>query len=237
MSALEQAMEILKPFKKTAYIPQTTAVASQFSAKSKLGGFPYLRNAEDWPVCPNCKKHKQLFLQLNMAELPENQYDGLVQFFYCTTEKPNCESHFGTYFPFTDATTCRKIAIEGDSPTIEPTIDKIYEEKQIIGWEAKDDFPHFEEYNLLGIELTDEQMEAVENAEILPSQKDKLFGYPYWIQGVEYPNDRNTGVQMQLLFQIDSDDNLPHSFGDMGIGHLTQSPNNEEEMGFGWACY
>jgi hypothetical protein len=42
---------------------------------------------------------------------------------------------------------------------------------------------------------------------------------------------------MTLLFQLDSGDNLPHNFGDMGIGHLTQSRSNEEELGFGWACY
>jgi uncharacterized protein YwqG len=237
MSALEQVMEILEPFKKTAYIPQTEAVKSEFSAKSKFGGFPYLRNAADWPICPNCKQHKQLFLQLNMAELPENQGDGLVQLFYCTTRKPDCESHFGAYFPFTDATTCRKIAIEGESATIEPTLGKIYEEKQIMGWEAKADYPHFEEYDLLGINLSDEQMKAIENAKISSCQKDKLFGYPFWVQGVEYPNDRNTGEQMTLLFQLDSGDNLPHNFGDMGIGHLTQSRSNEEELGFGWACY
>lgn len=237
MSALEQAMEILEPFKKTTYIPEPKTVASEFSAKSKMGGFPYLRNAEDWPICPNCKKHQQLFLQLNLAELPENQGEGLIQFFYCTSRKPNCELDLGTYLPFTAATTCRKIAIEGDSAVIEPIIDDVYDEQQIIAWEAKTDYPHFEEYELLGIDFTDEQIEALENADVLPYSKDKLFGYPYWIQGVEYPNDRNTGEQMQLLFQLDSEDNLPHSFGDMGIGHLTQSPSNAEEMGFGWACY
>jgi len=38
------------------------------------------------------------------------------------------------------------------------------------------------------------------------------------------------------LFQLASENNLPYMFGDAGIGHLTQSPENKEELGFGWAC-
>jgi uncharacterized protein YwqG len=79
---------------------------------------------------------------------------------------------------------------------------------------------------------------AIEEAEMMMTlHGDKLFGYPFWVQSVEYPQDSNTGETMQLLFQIDSDDNLPYMFGDMGIGHLTQSPSNAEVLGFGWACY
>lgn len=70
----------------------------------------------------------------------------------------------------------------------------------------------------------------------MPIAKDKLYGWPYWIQSVEYPFDRKTESQMQLLFQFDSEDNLPYMFGDAGIGHLTQSPDNDKELGFGWAC-
>lgn len=237
--AFNEAMEILEPFKKTAYIPQIEEVTSEFSTKSKFGGFPYLRNENDWPVCPNCKKHQQLFLQLNLAELPQSQGEGLIQLFYCTSKRPNCEDDYGAYFPFTDATTCRKIAIEGESAHIEPTMKRAFDEKQIIGWEAKDDYPHFEEYPNLGLDLeVDDILELMEEkGQGLPISGDKLFGYPYWVQSVEYPNDRQTGTPMQLLFQLDSAGNLPYVFGDMGIAHLTQSPDNEEELGFGWACY
>jgi len=41
---------------------------------------------------------------------------------------------------------------------------------------------------------------------------------------------------MELLFQIGGSENIPYMFGDAGIGHITQSPDNENELAFGWAC-
>ncbi len=96
-----------------------------------------------------------------------------------------------------------------------------------------------EEYGQLGIELDlDDVCELMEEKRIgLPVEKDKLYGRPYWVQSAEYPFDRKTGKRMELLFQFDSEDNLPYMFGDAGIGHLTQSLDNENELGFGWACF
>ncbi|MFT5833845.1 MAG: hypothetical protein ACI97N_001474 [Cognaticolwellia sp.] len=237
MSALKEAMGILEPFKRIAYFPQIEIVKSEFSAVSKFGGFPYLRHEDDWPICPNCQKNQQLFLQLNLVDLPERKGEGLIQLFYCTSNL-GCESSLGGYLPFSKVSTCRKIKIEGESAIIELEMDSVFEEKRIKDWEAKADYPHREEYLDLEIDLTDEQIEAIEEAEMMMTlHGDKLFGYPFWVQSVEYPQDSNTGETMQLLFQIDSDDNLPYMFGDMGIGHLTQSPSNAEVLGFGWACY
>jgi hypothetical protein len=41
---------------------------------------------------------------------------------------------------------------------------------------------------------------------------------------------------MHLLFQIDSEDNLPYMFGDAGCGHITQCPKHPHRLAFGWAC-
>ena len=182
----------------------------------------------------------QLFLQLNLNELPVKKENGLVQLFYCTTAEPHCESASEAFFPFSESVECRRIEIAGNSATITPVIEEIFEESVIRGWEAKDDYPHYEEYELLGIELelADEVLELMEEREIgIPLQKDKLFGWPYWVQSVEYPSDRHTNKQMELLFQLDSEDNLPYMFGDAGVGHLTQSPDNKNELAFGWACH
>jgi uncharacterized protein YwqG len=86
--------------------------------------------------------------------------------------------------------------------------------------------------------LEDEVEEIIYTEELRPTlQGDKLFGFPYWVQSIEYPNDRETGTRMELLFQIDSEDNLPYMFGDVGVGHITQSPDNENELTFAWACH
>ncbi len=234
-----KTIEILNQYKKTAYIPVTQNFKSEFSTNSKFGGFPYLRNENDWPICPNCSKNMQLFLQLNLEDLPIQKESGLIQLFYCTNEEPHCESDLEAFFPFSKATECRKIKIEEKSVEIIPLIDEIYEEKQIINWLPKDDYPHFEEFESLGLnlEIEDEIYDLMEERQIgLTIQDDKLFGWPYWVQSEEYPTDRKSGTTMTLIFQLASEDHLPYMFGDAGIGHLTQSPDDSNELGFGWAC-
>lgn len=237
--AFSRAIEILSKYKRIAYLPKVKENTYSFSPSSKIGGFPYLRNETDWPICPNCQKNMQLFLQLNLEELPEKKEKGLIQLFYCTTSEPLCVNDLEAFFPFSAGVICRKIEITGLSKQMEPVIDEIFPEKTIVNWEQIDDYPHFEEYEQLGIDidLQDEVYELMEKRQIgLPIERDKLFGWPYWVQSVEYPFDRQTETQMELVFQFDSEDNLPYMFGDAGVGHLTQSPDNKNELAFGWAC-
>ncbi|HEY7328275.1 MAG TPA: DUF1963 domain-containing protein [Gemmataceae bacterium] len=63
--------------------------------------------------------------------------------------------------------------------------------------------------------------------EIAISQpRDKLAGWPYWIQNVEYPSCPRCGQQMIHVFQVDSEDNIPFMFGDSGCGNITQCPEH-----------
>lgn len=73
--------------------------------------------------------------------------------------------------------------------------------------------------------------EAVPNA-----TGDKLGGWPAWVQGVEYPDCPRCGARMALLFQLDSEENVPWMFGDVGCGHVTRCPAHPDEVAFGWAC-
>ena len=232
----QELIEKLQTLKKTAYLPQVKIGEATSSIKSKIGGYPYLRNENDWPICPNCGNHLQLFLQLNLSELPEQQGERLIQLFYCTNQRPHCESDLQAFFPFSKAVVCRKIQIEGESATIEPKIDKLFEEKVITSWQAVDDYPHPEELYELDVEFSDEEIDLLYDSDMTTQEGDKLFGYPYWIQGVEYPEDKE-GNLMEMIFQFDSENNLPYMFGDNGIGHLTQSKNDDELLAFGWACY
>lgn len=235
---VDKTLKLLEELKRKAYLPITEEHENTFSNQSKIGGFPYLRNEHDWPVCPNCQKHMQLFLQLNLEQLPERTEQGLIQLFYCTTKEPNCETQLKAFQPFSKAVVCRKIEATGNSATIEPHLDAIFPEKLIKAWEPKDDYPHTDEYEDLGLEADDEVLEIIESKGFgFTIGKDKLFGWPYWVQSVEYPFDRQSKEQMELLFQLDSEDNLPYMFGDSGVAYLTQSPGNKEELAFGWACY
>jgi uncharacterized protein YwqG len=66
---------------------------------------------------------------------------------------------------------------------------------------------------------------------------DKLAGWPAWVQHTEYPACPRCGEQMILVFQADSEDNIPYMFGDVGCGHITQCPQRKDVMAFGWACH
>lgn len=234
---INELLTRLTPFKRTAYIPTTEDSTKCFSVHSKFGGFPYLRNAEDWPICPNCHNHMQLFLQLNLTDLPINKEDGLIQLFYCTNDNPICEIDCDAFFPFSKSVLCRRVSIGGLSFQIEPVIKELFDEKRIVGWTRVDDYPHYDELQELGVEIDIDEYEQLETAEIgIPKAGDKLYGWPHWIQSVEYPYDRKTGTRMELLFQIDSNVNLPYMFGDVGIGHLTESKDDPNELAFGWAC-
>lgn len=239
--ALSKSIEILNKHKRTAYIPIVKNTNTfEFSEHSKLGGYPYLRHKLDWPKCPNCQKHMQLFLQLNLNSLPQNSKKGFLQLFYCTNEDAECEYKLDAYEAFSKASNCRIIQYNGTSTTIIPDIDSVFEEKIIIDWKAVDDYPHYYEYESLGIVLPneDEVIDLLEERKIATClDGDKLFGWPFWIQDVEYSNDRNTNKAMQVIFQLDSENNIPYMFGDSGIGHLSQSNDNINELAFTWSCY
>ncbi len=236
---ISNAIEILRKFERTAFVPKLKDTKSKFSKSSKIHGFPYLRSETDWPICPNCNKNMQLFLQLDLTAIPTNQSEDLIQLFYCTSSEPYCESDLESFLPFSKGAVVRRIKIDGSSKEIKPKIDEIFDEQEIIAWEEIKDYPHPEEYQELGISFNneDEVLELLEERNISQClEGDKVFGWPYWVQSVEYPFDRKTKTKMELLFQIDSDRNLSYMFGDAGIGHITKSPVDEDELAFGWAC-
>ena len=235
----DEVISVLEKHKRIAYVPITKPNEKKFSTDSKYGGYPYLRNENDWPICENCKLNMQLFLQLNLNNIPLKKEKGLIQLFYCTNSEQNCESEMESFFPYSKAVECRKIKIENEPIEVEPNLPDVFDEKLIISWEERIDYPHFEEYELLKIEvdIDDEVYELMEERNMGQTiSEDKLFGFPYWVQSEEYPYDRKTETRMELLFQIGESENIPHMFGDAGIGHLTQSPDNEQELAFGWAC-
>ncbi len=107
--------------------------------------------------------------------------------------------------------------------------------KRITGWTERADYPNVEEAESLGLQLSDEETEEIyEDAFPLPGEK--LMGWPLWVQGLEYPDCPTCGTRMELLFQVDSEQNLPYMFGDMGVGHVTQCPRHRGQLAFGWAC-
>ncbi|RDV39486.1 DUF1963 domain-containing protein [Bradymonadaceae bacterium TMQ3] len=232
----------LSTFRRTAYRP-VTAEGDGDLRGSKFSGRPWLQRDEPWPLCPNCNTPQQLFVQLNLASLPPDQQKrlgdrGLLQLFYCTSSDPLCEVECEAYFPFARSVMARRIddvsepANTGAQGPAQP-----FAARRIEGWEAiDDDVPGYEELDQLGHELSPEAEQALEEAE-RPVTGDKLGGWPAWVQGVEYPSCPTCSTRMEVVLQIDSNDNLPYMFGDMGAGHLTCCPNHPDVLTFAWACY
>jgi len=129
--------------------------------------------------------------------------------------------------------------------------------RQTIGWKELDDYPHPEEHEGLGLKytydfkagtvqldcqelaLTFKDVRDEQLAETVASAVagDKLAGWPSWVQGADYPKCPRCERRMDLVFQIDSEDNVPFMWGDVGCGHITQCPDHKDVVAFGWACF
>lgn len=229
----------LARFKRIAWKPLVTDQEGRQDG-SKFSGMPWLNGTEEWPRCPNCHKHLQLFLQLNLYDLPTvllGEFgDGIIQLFYCTSRDPHCEVECEAFFPFAKSVIVRLIPKENKPSVVAiPAIEDLLPPRSIIGWQENYDYPNWEEGNSLGIEMDEIEWEQLSD-EGFPRSGDKLGGWPHWIQGVEYPDCPDCGDRMRLVFQIDSNDNLPIEFGDVGCGHITQCETHKERLAFGWAC-
>jgi uncharacterized protein YwqG len=220
---------------------------------SKFSGVPWLAENESYPRCGDCQALMPLFLQLDLSKIPAELVgrfgNGLLQMFYCT----DC----GSYMPLENNKLVRIVQPSGNAQSLQPDAHPSFPAKTIVGWTQLDDYPNSQEYEELGlifdydfsantihiecpsVGLVIENLsmdDALEAEEVYTVPGDKLAGYPYWIQGIEYPYCPECNRRMEVVFQIDSEDNLPYMFGDVGCGHITQCPQHKEILTFGWAC-
>lgn len=228
-----------KPFKRKAWKPVTEAGDGDLKA-SKFSGIPWLGQGESWPDCECCQKPMQLFLQLNLATLPQDLAKkfgkGLIQLFYCIDS--NCEDSEESYLGNDTSMRVRLLSPDGDSasPSESPCEDA-FPPRLIRSWAPlPTEYPNFEELSVChGIEVDEDLLDELEDV-AFSYDGDKLYGWPSWVQGVEYGECEICSQQMELVFQIGSEDNLPYMFGDCGIGHISQCPSHPDQFKFGWAC-
>lgn len=223
--------------------------------RSKFGGEPELRDGEAWPVCTTCRAPMSFLLQLEFSTLPKPVAGaGLLQLFYCSTDDGGCE----TWAPFSGTSVARLVdgALVRRAP---PAGIDSQPERVIAGWDAVEDFPNSQEHEALGARRSlhlrlrantvhivcdalgfDEAGLDLEecSAEVIASASvgDKLFGWPHWVQGEEYPLCPRCHAKMKLVFQVDSEAGVSLMFGDAGIAHLTQCETHPDVLAFGWAC-
>ena len=240
----EEILQKIEIYKRLTWMPVVEEEEQEIAA-SKIGGKAYIPAEEDYPVCQNCGQELTLFLQLRPQDLPKNSDldlnpDKLIQLFYCTNSNPKCEIECEAWYPFSKSVLARSITLLSQ-PTIEfpqPTLKRQFPEKGIVDWVETEDYPDWQEMQRGDAQLSETEVEVLESSETgTPKAADKLGGWPYWVQGVEYPHCPECGIQMQMIFQLDSNHHLPYMFGDAGIGHLHQCRLHKDKLAFGWAAY
>ena len=232
--------EKLKPWRRSAWVPQTEAAGAP-PLGSKFAGLPFIPAGQEWPACGHCALPLQLFAQINPAGLPAAAaapFGGrLLQVFFCTNDETMCEEK-DNFSPFSSARCVRLLDPAGAVPrayAVSPVADA-YPERAITGWREQDDYPNWEELDLLGVELSDAESDQLADEADTPLQGDKLGGWPAWVQGPNYPACPQCAAPMRPLLQIDSEDNLPYMFGDTGCAYITQCPAHPEVLALGWDC-
>lgn len=239
---LESVFQKIAVYRRNTWMPVIDEDKQELLG-SKIGGNAYVPATEPYPLCPNCSQELSLFLQLNPKDLPENcdldlEARQLIQLFYCTNQDPHCELECEAYFPFSRSVLARAIPVPAQSPSSPSRKNHQFPEKGIMDWICQEDFPDWHEMQAGGAKLSEQEVELLEASQTgVPKAADKLGGWPYWVQGVEYPSCPECGLQMQMIFQLDSNHHLPYMFGDAGIAHLYQCRLHKKALAFSWAAY
>lgn len=252
----------LSGVRRHAWTPRTST-ASDGESRSQFCGSQWLRDSEPPIECLGCRRPLQPFVQLDLGDVPNELSgtfgDGVLQLLYCPGgtedgEWPACWGEHG-WEPFSDQVSrVRIVAADGLLPRQVPGVgEDDFAAVRIVGWDRFDDLPHPEDHRSLGMHwefdrdagsvilshpglglsvTTSIDLEEVADA----ATGEKLSGWPCWIQGAEYPNCTICGEPMRLVFQVDSEKNVPFMFGDLGIGHITQCSAHLDVVAFGWAC-
>lgn len=225
-------------------MPQVEEGVEEEPLASKIGGIAYLPPGEKYPQCANCGEALTLFLQLNPHSLPQDcdldlEPDSLLQLFYCTNQHPHCELECEAWQPFAKSEQVHSIPLPATEASLAAhAVARQFPQRLISDWVENDDFPDWHEMQLGAAGLSEKEVETLEGSDtIAPKAADKLGGWPYWVQGVEYPHCPQCSTQMQMIFQLDSQHHLPYTFGDAGIAHLFQCRLHKKVLAFSWASY
>ena len=228
--ALELINTKFNPLKRKAWHPVTIRQDGDLTT-SKFAGKPWLNADESFPKCGCCNNLMRFFFQLNLEQVPNNIKGefgkGILQFFYCV----DCDDPQ----PFSESHLVRIIEPKGEAaeyeiPHFQDNWSKDFLVKNsngqfpariLVNWKEIIDYPDWNDAESTGVTL----------------DKDKLAGYPRWVQDPEYPNcpvcDRSMN---KLIFEFASNDNIPYLWGDGGTGYFLQCREHKKQVTFLWQC-
>ena len=183
----------------------------------------------------------QFFFQLNLDKIPKPLHSefggGLLQLFYCTNSRSECEIECRAEMPFADSELVRIVHPNDKSSGLKiPKTMHSFPPKEIIRWEEIDDLPAYEDAERIGIQMSEPEWDEL-LCHVFPRYCDKLAGLPFGIPiDEEFADCPICGEMMQLIFQLDSDENLPCKYADydFGTGYITQCKTHKEVVAFSW---
>ena len=228
---------------------------------TKYNGYPYLNDDEYWPKCLNCCNFIPLFLQLNIEkDIPNEhwlhkQYSGhIIQLFYCI----KCNDFKG----FNNSNQIRLIKINPNINIKNYEYKIMNVKSNILSIMTNKEKTYFEYYKLIQsfkrdtcfegplsnefdtifngydtyfrIKLFDELKKCKYFEQYMPKATDKLGGYPFWINNVDYKKCYICNNNMSLIYQTNAKYNN-FMFGDCGIGHLFLCKKHPNILAFQWA--
>lgn len=179
-------------------------------------------------------------LQIRSEDLPEEARktigNGYLQLFFCVNEDYGCEISIGNYEPFSKGYIIRIVDNKfGDLVAADQIpVERPFPELAIVGWKPQSDYPGWDDAKAKGITQTYEDAEQVESVGF-PRKGDKLMGWAAWQQGAEYPKCPECGSVMSYIIQLDSEDNIPYMFGDVGSAYITQCEQHKDILTLTWA--
>jgi hypothetical protein len=198
-------------------------------AIDRFGGPPMLLEGTDHPRCEMCEEPMSLLVQLDTSSIPPGiaAGDGLLQLLACMS---SCQTAYAGSRPFSSVHLQRLVPRGRTAPSHERTT--ALPLHPVRGWMPVPDLPDPRELEPLGVSI-----ESLLDDTSYPYPGEKVGGWPLWVQDIRYPPCPICGRSMFFVAQIDSERLLPVSFGDMGIGHLTQCPEHPDALGFGWDAH
>lgn len=219
---------------KTTHVVETTSSVEN-DTRSHFGGYP-LMSDETWPQCDCCGEKMPLFVQIDITEIPnaerfgigEEGRRGLLKVFYCTD--PSCEYESGG-FPFQKN---RRVVLNVASSRKRKRSDEAgaLATVPIIGYREERDFPNWEEKTLSN--RVEKPLEIFRDYS--PVSRDKIGGWPAFLQGARYPKCSECQKDMQMILQINSEEHVGWAFGDMGRAYVMQCPTHRRNLTLQWDC-
>jgi len=236
----QRIAEWLRTFQQPTWIPRVNVEPGDAGPlASKYAGIPWLAEGESWPVCGSCHRPMEFFLQVNLSELPDDAQKrfgtGVLQLFYCLnagiTGDGRCACEGFEYFA--ECHLVRIVQPTGaiSTASLPPNVGR-FEPHAIMGWDSIDDYPHSDDFALLGLSCryTTRKRNLFQLdcpaagvvAEVFPSDAEysfyefddegigahsveKLGGWPWWMQHEDYPLCPICQTRMVMVFQTWAD--------------------------------